>query len=47
MWKAYPADPAVKLECGEPQAEKAIPTPAKLPSDTVASPESYARPGPR
>lgn len=47
MWKAYPADPDVKLACGAPQAEKAVATPAKTPPDTVKSPDAYARPGPR
>ncbi len=47
MWKAYPGDPAVKLECGAPIAEKAVATPAKSPKDTIASPVAYARPGPR
>lgn len=47
MWKAYPGDPDVKLACGLPQPEKAVATPAKSPTDTVASPVEYARPGPR
>lgn len=47
MWKAYPNDPAVKLECGAPTAEKAVATPAKSPTDTARTPVTYARPGPR
>jgi outer membrane protein assembly factor BamD len=47
MWKAYPSDAAVKLECGAPTAEKAVATPAKSPTDTVLAPVTYARPGPR
>lgn len=47
MWKAYPGDAAVKLACGASAAEKAVATPAKLPTDTVATPSAYARPGPR